>query len=106
MDFRLINISATDVIQAMTMLVCLVMLPIWWQVGRRDVRFKYLRWLVLVPSLMTITFYITVIFLHWNELNPIEAVFISALLRLYIMSLVLYAGIWILKFVSAGSRHE
>lgn len=85
--------SATDLIQLFLMVGCLLTIVIWWGVGRNNARLVYLRWVVIVPSLITGLFYALVLFTTFNEEDPALAALISALIRMYTQLLFLIGGL-------------
>ena len=90
--------TVTDIVQVVTLFICAATIPIWWFIGARNARLRYLRWVVILPSAITVLFYLVVLLTDWNELNPASAALVSALIRLYTRALLLVGGVVMLRF--------
>jgi hypothetical protein len=84
-----------DWIQLMVFLACLASIVIWAMLGLKNRRYLYLRWIVIIPSVLTALYYYLLIFTEFSRQNSELNSYISAMLRLYYQLLFLVGGIFL-----------
>jgi hypothetical protein len=99
-------VTATDLIQYATMIICFLTVVVWFAVGSLNVRLVWLRWPVIIPSGLTAVFYLVVLLTDFKELYPSLAAFISALIRFYTQMLFFTGGLVMLVTIYKKRHHE
>jgi hypothetical protein len=84
---------ASDIIQFSTMILCALTSMVWMVLGHYRSRYRYVRWIFVIPSSLVTIFYISVLLTHWNVEFPDAAIMASALIRFFTWSLFLVGGI-------------
>ncbi len=72
---------------------CLLTLPVWYAIGRANRRVGLWASIPILISLTTAIYYVLVIFTSLNELYGELFKLVSALLRLYVSSVLLFGGL-------------
>lgn len=98
--------SETDGVQLISLGVCLLTVPIWVQIGRVNRR---VGWWAAIPvscSLVTAVYYVLVVFTPLSELYRDLFTLVSALLRLYVQSFLLWGGLLMYRRYKRAGGHE
>lgn len=85
--------TGIDVVQTISLLECLATIPVWYAIGRANRRVGLWSSIPILISLSTAIYYALVIFTNLNELDCELFKLISALLRLYVHSVLLFGGL-------------
>ncbi len=82
-----------DVVQAISLVECVLTIPVWYVIGRANRRVGLWSSIPILISLSTAIYYALVIFTNLNELYVEWFKIASALLRLYVHSVLLFGGL-------------
>lgn len=82
-----------DVVQAISLVECVLTIPVWYVIGRANRRVGLWASIPILISLTTAIYYALVIFTNLNEIDAGLFKLVSALIRLYVHSVLLFGGL-------------